>query len=250
MLRAAVTGTVFASPSVKQISSCVSRCGTGSAGVLLVVMNYTGDVLHFGLATEKARTMDMAAAGAVEMVVVGDDVGVGRSRSGRVGRRGMAGTVLVHKTAGALAATGATLAQCAALARLVAANLVTLGASLARVHIPGSATLDDHDGGVLGPDEMELGMGIHNERGCRRMPVPRDVGELVDTMLRQLLDEGDADRNYLGCSGGRMRRGLEVVLLINNLGGVSPLELGAITAEVTERLCTHLPVVWYGWLAD
>lgn len=245
MLRAAVAGTVFASPSVRQISSCVSRCGTGSAGVLLVVMNYTGDVLHFGLATEKARTMDVAA-GAVEMVVVGDDVGVGRARSGRVGRRGMAGTVLVHKTAGALAAIGATLAQCAALARLVAANLVTLGASLARVHVPGSAAIDDDDGCALGPDEMELGMGIHNERGCRRMPVPRDVGELVDTMLRQLLDEGDADRNYLGCGGGRMERGLEVVLLINNLGGVSPLELGAITAEVVERLCMRPPVAWYG----
>lgn len=251
MLRAAVTGTVFASPSAKQISSCLSRCGAGSAGVLLVVMNYTGDVLHFGLATEKARAMGVAAS-AVEMVVVGEDVGVGRARSGRVGRRGMAGTVLVHKAAGALAATGATLAQCAALARLVAANLVTLGASLAHVHLPGSAALgDDSDGGgsdgdVLGPDEMELGMGIHNERGCRRMPVPRDVGELVDAMLRQLLDAGDTDRNYLGGGTGR---GLEVVLLVNNLGGLSPLELGGITAEVVERLCMshrslHRRTVW------
>lgn len=195
-------------------------------------MNYTGDVLHFGLATEKARALGLN----VEMVVVGDDVGVGREKSGKVGRRGIAGTVLVHKIAGALAATGAGLSETAELARLVAANLVTLGSALEHVHVPGTAGMKE---GGLEPNEIELGMGIHNERGCKRMEIPQ-VSELVNAMLMQLLDRSDTDRNYLDVSGHG-----EWVLMINNLGGVSPLELGGIAAEVVEQLCMLSPM----WLA-
>lgn len=190
-------------------------------------MNYTGDVLHFGLATEKARTQGLN----VEMVVVGEDVGVGRKKSGKVGRRGMAGTVLAHKIAGALAATGASLSETSTLAKLVARNMVTLGSSLAHVHIPGTADMDE--GVMLKEGEIELGMGIHNERGCKRMQIPK-ITSLADTMLKQLLDDGDTDRNYLA---ERSRRD-DYVLMINNLGGVSPLELGGITAVVTDKLGT------------
>jgi dihydroxyacetone kinase len=225
ILRAAVSGTIFSSPSVKQIYNCISQRVCPNSGVLLIVMNYTGDVLHFGLATEKARAQGLD----VEMVVVGEDVGVGREKSGKVGRRGMAGTVLVHKITGALASTGANLADCAGLARLVAHNMVTLGSSLAHVHIPGTADMEE--GVMLQENEIELGMGIHNERGCKRMQIPK-IGSLVGTMLKQLLGGGDADRNYLG----GVKKGQEYVLMINNLGGVSPLELGGITAEIVDKL--------------
>lgn len=186
-------------------------------------MNYTGDVLHFGLATEKARALGLN----VEMVVVGEDVGVGREKSGKVGRRGMAGTVLVQKIVGALAATGAGLSQTAELARLITRNLVTLGSALDHVHIPGTTGMQEC---VLEENEIELGMGIHNERGCRRMKISQ-VSRLINAMLMQLLDKSDKDRNYLDVKDHK-----EWVLMINNLGGVSPLELGGITAKVVDRL--------------
>jgi dihydroxyacetone kinase len=102
LLSGAVAGTIFASPSAEQVRRCILHRVPKDKGVLVVVMNYTGDVLNFGMAVEKAR----AAGIDVDMVVVGDDVGVGRARGGKVGRRGIAGTVLVLKVAGALAAKG------------------------------------------------------------------------------------------------------------------------------------------------
>jgi triose/dihydroxyacetone kinase / FAD-AMP lyase (cyclizing) len=102
LLSGAVVGSIFASPSAEQIQQCLMRCVDNAKGVLVIVMNYTGDVLHFGMAVEKARARGIK----VDMLVVGDDVGVGRARGGRIGRRGIAGTVLVQKIAGALAATG------------------------------------------------------------------------------------------------------------------------------------------------
>jgi dihydroxyacetone kinase len=224
ILRAAVSGTIFASPSVKQIYNCISGRVGPNSGVLLIVMNYTGDVLHFGLATEKARAHGLP----VEMVVVGEDVGVGREKSGKVGRRGMAGTVLVHKICGALAAKGASLSETANLARLVTANLVTLGSSLEHVHIPGTQEMEEVV--QLREGEVEMGMGIHNEKGCMRVR-GMEIGGLVQAMLKQLLDNKDKDRNYLDRKGGE-----EWVLMVNNLGGMSPLELGGVAAVVVEKL--------------
>jgi triose/dihydroxyacetone kinase / FAD-AMP lyase (cyclizing) len=102
LLAGAVAGTIFASPSSEQVKQCIVRRVATEKGVLVVVMNYTGDVLNFGMAVEKAK----AGGVDVDMVVVGDDVGVGREKGGKVGRRGIAGTVLVQKISGALAATG------------------------------------------------------------------------------------------------------------------------------------------------
>lgn len=98
MLTAAVAGTIFASPSTKQIITGLRAIKT-AGGTLIIVKNYTGDVLHFGLAAERAKAEGLK----VEMVVVGDDVAVGREKGSLVGRRGLAGTVLVHKISGALA---------------------------------------------------------------------------------------------------------------------------------------------------
>lgn len=102
LLAGAVAGTIFASPSAEQVRRCILGRVDASKGALVIVMNYTGDVLNFGMAVEKAK----ATGRQVEMVVVGDDAGVGRAAGGKVGRRGIAGTVLVQKIAGALAAQG------------------------------------------------------------------------------------------------------------------------------------------------
>ena len=192
-------------------------------GVLVIVMNYTGDVLNFGMAVEKAK----ASGRDVEMVVVGDDAGVGRERGGKVGRRGIAGTVLVQKIAGGLAATGASLKDVHSVAQLTADNVVSIGSSLSHVHVPGrsKAEVDDE----LKSDEIEVGMGIHNEAGSER--VTAELPELVKTMLKYMLDPSDKDRSFLSVSESD-----ETVLLVNNLGGVSVLELGGITNEVIEQL--------------
>ncbi len=184
-------------------------------------MNYTGDVLNFGLGVEKAN----ASGENIEMVVVGDDVGVGRAMGGKVGRRGIAGTVLVVKVAGALAAMGASLEDVSRVAKLVASNVVSVGASLSRVHVPGRQEPEES----LDTGEVEVGMGIHNEPGSHRVKV--ELVELVRTLLAQLLDERDEDRAFL-----KVGKNDEVVLLVNNLGGVSVLEMGGITAEVVGQL--------------
>ncbi|KAJ6790196.1 hypothetical protein PWT90_08002 [Aphanocladium album] len=224
MLSAAVAGTIFASPSAEQVRrGIMSRVDT-QRGVLVVVMNYTGDILNFGMAVEKAKAAGIAA----EMVVVGDDVGVGRAQAGKVGRRGIAGTVLVLKVAGALAARGAKLEDVAKVARLTADNIVSVGASLEHVHVPGRAADEEAGSSGLGCDDVEIGMGIHNEPGCEKASLA--LPELVSKMLAQLLDGGDKDRAFLTVNSN------EVVLLVNNLGGVSVLEMGGITAEVVSQL--------------
>ncbi|PQK14999.1 hypothetical protein BB8028_0005g05170 [Beauveria bassiana] len=233
MLSAAVAGTLFASPSAEQVRRALASRVDSARGVVVVVMNYTGDVLNFGMAVEKARAAGIPA----EMVVVGDDVGVGRAQAGKVGRRGIAGTVLVLKIAGALAARGAKLEDVAKVARLAAENIVSVGASLEHVHVPGRRAEEkeeEEEGAAasasgLARGEVEIGMGIHNEPGCEkaRLALP----QLVARMLAQLLDGSDKDRAFLTAVNSN-----EVVLLINNLGGVSVLEMGGITAEVVAQL--------------
>ena len=191
-----------------------------------MVTNYTGDVLNFGMGVEKARAM----AKKVEMVVVGDDVGVGRVKSGKVGRRGLSGTALVVKICGALAEKGANLDECAKVGRLTADNLVSLGASLSRVHVPGRGIEEaKEEEERLGPGLVEIGMGIHNEPGCEK--VKTDLPGLVKKMLGQMLDQDDKDRAYV-----KIEKSDKTLLLINNFGGVSNLELSAITTEVVTQL--------------
>ncbi|KAI8270161.1 Dihydroxyacetone kinase 1 [Colletotrichum sp. SAR11_239] len=224
LLSGAVAGSIFASPSADQVFRCLLRLGSQRRenGILVVIMNYTGDVLHFGMAVEKAR----AAGIRCDMLVVGDDVGVGRSRSGRVGRRGLAGTVIVQKIASALAAQGHDLTEVHNIASQVAENLVTVGASLSHVHVPGRAPSGDE---LSSNEEIEIGMGIHNEEGFGR--VKDSLSGVVSTMLNQLLDQKDTDRAFIG-----IQQEDKVVLMINNLGGLSQLELGAITNEVISQL--------------
>lgn len=220
LLTASVAGTIFASPSAEQVRQGFRHVPTDK-GVFVLIMNYTGDVLNFGMAVEDARASNIEA----ELFAVGDDVGVGREKSGKVGRRGLAGTVLVMKLCGALAEMGGSLGEVHQLARQVAANTVTVGASLGHVHVPGHVVSEE----ALTENEVEIGMGIHNEPGSIR--ATKALPELVETMLQQLLHPNDPDRSYVSIQSGD-----GVVLLINNLGGVSALELGAITTEVVGQL--------------
>ncbi|KAI5235697.1 dihydroxyacetone kinase [Aureobasidium subglaciale] len=215
--------TIFASPSAEQIRRCLLGRVDSTKGILVIVMNYTGDVLNFGMGVEKARASGLD----IETLVVGDDAGVPRSKGGKVGRRGIAGTVLVQKIAGALAATGASLKEVHHVAKLAADNIVSIGSSLSHVHVPGRKVTEAGED-ELAFEEVEIGMGIHNEAGSERTKA--DLSSLVQRMLTHMLD-GDKERGFLRVSDDD-----EAVILINNLGGVSVLEMGGIATEVLDQL--------------
>lgn len=218
---AAVAGTIFASPSAEQIRrTAIDRVPTDQ-GVLIIPNNYTGDVLNFGMATEKSR----AAGIKTEFFAMADDVGVGRTKSGKVGRRGIGGGILILKLAGALAEAGGSLDQVYRLVQQTNDNLVSIGSSLQHVHVPGRGVPEDS----IASDEVEVGMGIHNEPGSHRTKF--ELVGLITTMLRQLLDPNDSDRAYIKYTPKD-----KFVLLINNLGGVSPIELSGILDEVHRQL--------------
>jgi dihydroxyacetone kinase len=221
MLSAAVSGNIFASPSVSQIVEAIGTVG-GSAGTILIVKNYTGDIFHFHLAAAKAR---LRWGHHVEVLVVGDDVAIGRQRSGKVGRRGLAGTVLVHKILGALAEQGSSIDELLQIGKQVVDSLVTCGVSQGHVHVPGSGSIAQEE-----ESNIELGMGIHNEPGYRSL-VPRPSLEgVLKHMLDMLLDTQDSDRAYVDFSH------VAPVLMVNNLGATSQLELYAILHEALQEL--------------
>jgi dihydroxyacetone kinase len=226
MLTAAVSGEVFASPSVDAILDGI-RAVTGTAGSLLIVKSYTGDRLNFGLAAEIARSDGLA----VELVVVADDVAITESDA-NAGRRGLAGTVLVHKVAGAAAAAGRPVAEVAQLARQVAEGLGTIGVGLSGVTVPGA----DGPGFVLGPDEIEIGLGIHGEPGVARGPL-RTADVLVDDLVRRIA----ADRG--------LAAGARVVALVGSAGATPPMELQIVTravASAVHGLGLELVRLWSG----
>lgn len=234
LLDVAVCGSVFASPAVKQIVAGLNTVPT-EKGAIVVVKNYTGDILHFGLAAERAKAANMDVA----LLVVQDDVAVGRTKNGFVGRRGLAGTALVHKIVGGLVTVDESIdvAGAAAFGQKVIESLVTIGASLDHVTIPGTSAANaadsdsDDEHQVLGENEIEIGMGIHNEPGIKRVsPIPT-VGTLVEQLLNYLLDPNDAERHYVDFA-----KDDDVVLLVNNLGATSNLELYAIQAVVVDQL--------------
>jgi dihydroxyacetone kinase len=205
MLTAAVAGDVFTSPSVDQVLAAI-RASAGPAGALLVVKNYTGDVLNFGLAAELARAEGIP----VESVVVADDVAL-RDTVPADRRRGIAGTVLVHKVAGAAAEAGLALAEVAAEARAAAAATRSMGVALGPCTVPAAG----RPGFDLPEDEMELGLGIHGEAGIRRAPRAA-ADEAVGAMLEAIL----ADH--------ALPPGSPVALLVNGLGGTPPMELAVV----------------------
>ncbi|WP_169980918.1 dihydroxyacetone kinase family protein [Tautonia rosea] len=213
MLSAAVLGDVFTSPSTDEVIAAI-RAVAGPAGVLLIVKNYTGDRLNFGFAAELARSEGIP----VEMVIVADDVALSSSTN-HAGRRGLAGTVLVHKVAGAASEAGASLAEVAAEARNAAESVRTMGVALS----PGIIPVSGKPGFDLGPQEIEIGLGIHGEPGIRRESL-KPVDELVDCLLDQIL--GDL----------KLPTGASVALLVNNLGATPPMELILVARRALSEL--------------
>lgn len=216
MLTAAVSGEIFASPSVDAVLAAILAV-TGAPGCLLVVKNYTGDRLNFGLAAERARALGLA----VEMVVVGDDIAIPDAPR----PRGVAGTLFVHKVAGHLAREGAPLAEVKRAAERVAGAVCSLGLSFSSCTIPGQpAELR------LGPDEVELGLGIHGEPGAEKIryaPV-RELAEVLVSRLHERL--GDASS--------------PVALLINDLGGVPPIEIAVATGSLLAAMRREVALVF------
>ncbi|KAF5386528.1 hypothetical protein D9757_005939 [Collybiopsis confluens] len=233
LLTAAVSGNVFASPSGKQVKTAVelvhpARGESQGSGTLIIVKNYTGDVLNFGLAREALSSQGLNP---VRFLTVGDDVAVPRSRITLVGRRGLAGTVLLYKIAGALAAQGGALDEVESIGKYVSDNLATIGVATGHSHVPGT----DRGKDVLAEDEIEVGMGIHNEPGVLRLrgkngsppPLSEVIPKLVDMLT--VSEQDDNERGWVPFPSGS-----DVVLMVNNLGGLSPLELSAASLEATK----------------
>ncbi|QRV73972.1 dihydroxyacetone kinase [Ceratobasidium sp. AG-Ba] len=231
MLTAAVCGDVFASPNANQVKRALQLV-ENDKGILMVVKSYTGDILNFGLAREQYCASNPSKAKSLKFVIVGDDVSVGKTQGEIVGRRGLAGTVLVYKIAGALANKGASLDQVHAVAQFVADRTGTIAVGLEHCHVPGSGHAESH----LKNDEIEVGMGIHNEPGHSRLrPIP-SLSSLVDKLLGYLFatPESDPDRAFLPWPNDKSTA--KCVLLVNNLGGLSSLELGSVANCVLEKV--------------
>jgi dihydroxyacetone kinase len=202
MLTAAVCGDVFASPSVDAVLAGILAV-TGKAGCLLIVKNYTGDRLNFGLAAERARAFGLK----VSMVIVDDDVALPDLPQAR----GVAGTLFVHKIAGAMAEAGADLDTIATAARRIIEGAISIGMSLDTCTVPGSPKEDRISAG-----KAELGLGIHGEAGVEQVDFSgaRAAMAMVVGRLMPRLSAGDH------------------VALLNNLGSTTPLEMSVLAEEL------------------
>lgn len=213
MLDGAVCGEVFTSPTPDQVYETIKATDDGE-GVLLVIKNYTGDVMNFEMAKEMAE-MDGIK---VEEVIVNDDVAVENSIY-TAGRRGIAGTVFVHKIAGAKAEMSGSLEEVKAVAEKVISNVRTMGMSLSSCIIPavGKANFE------IGHDEVEIGMGIHGEPGTHREKISS-----ADSVAEQLMSKIFSDIELKG--------GDEVSVMINGLGSTTNMELFIVNKKVNEIL--------------
>ena len=202
MLTAAVCGDVFASPSVDAVLAGILAV-TGKPGCLLIVKNYTGDRLNFGLAAERARAFGLK----VSMVIVDDDIALPDLPQAR----GVAGTLFVHKIAGAMAEAGADLDTITDAARTVIKGAISIGMSLDTCTVPGSPKEDRISAG-----KAELGLGIHGEAGIEQVNFTgaRSAMQMVAEKLLPHMGAGDH------------------AALLNNLGGTTPLEMSILTEEL------------------
>ena len=212
MLDAAVSGNVFSSPSPDRIEAAIEKVEKGQ-GVLFVIKNYSGDIMNFGMAQDMAEMEGIQ----VESVVVKDDVAVPDSTYS-TGRRGIAGTMFVHKIAGAMAETGAPLSEVAGVAREVVENLRSMGMAMSPCILPAVG----RPGFTLGENEIEIGMGIHGEPGVEKTTM-KTAKEIAEILLQKILDDYDYE-------------GSEVAVLVNGLGGTPLMELYILNYEVQNLL--------------
>ncbi|WP_028865353.1 dihydroxyacetone kinase subunit DhaK [Psychromonas aquimarina] len=206
MLTGAVCGELFASPSVDAVLNAIVHV-TGEKGCLVIVKNYTGDRLNFGLACEKAKKMGLK----VEMVIVDDDISI----PDNINPRGIAGTLFVHKIAGYLAEQGAELAAVKSAAQGAVDAVSSIGAALSCCSLPGEETSRS-----IVEGKVELGLGIHGEPGITTIDFTssRDLVDLMTAKLKACLSSEDA----------------KTAVMINNLGGVSQLEMSLICKDILE----------------
>ncbi len=212
MLDCAVAGSVFTSPTPDQIYEGIKAVAT-EAGVLAIVKNYTGDVLNFEMAIDMAKDEGVNA----DYVIVNDDVAVKDSLY-TTGRRGVAGTIFVHKIAGARAEEGAGLAEVKSCAEHVIENVRSMGMAISPCTVPAAGK----PGFTLAEDEVEIGIGIHGEPGTSRekmLSANEAAKRLLDTIL--------ADLDYSG---------KEVVVLVNGMGATPLMELYIVNNFVQDYL--------------
>lgn len=214
MLSGAVAGAVFTSPTPDQIFEAI-KAVNGNAGVLMVVKNYTGDVMNFEMAGEMAAMENIEVAS----VVVNDDVAVQNSTY-TTGRRGIAGTVFIHKIAGAAAEKGLPLAEVKRIAEKTISNVRSMGMSLTPCTVPAAGKPSFE----LGENEMEVGLGIHGEPGTHRETI-RPADEIVDHLLDKILSDLDYSNS-------------EVAVLVNGLGGTPVMELYVVNRRVQQVLAS------------
>lgn len=213
MLSGAVLGEVFTSPSSDSVFAGI-KAVAGKPGALLVVKNYTGDRLNFGLAAEMARAEGIP----VEMVIVDDDVAL-KGKGKAAGARGLAGTVLIHKLLGAAAREGRSLADLTKIGKAAVAALATMGVSFSA----GTSPAVGKPSFVLGEQEMELGLGIHGEPGVLRAEL-QPANQLIETLLGEILKLGQFD--------DRKR----VAVMLNNLGATTEMELAVVASPIVSLL--------------
>ncbi|WP_233880746.1 dihydroxyacetone kinase subunit DhaK [Virgibacillus halodenitrificans] len=208
MLDAAVVGEVFTSPTPDQVLEAIKAVDSG-AGVLLIIKNYTGDVMNFEMAAEMAEAEGIQ----VDKVIVNDDVAVENSTA-TIGRRGIAGTVLIHKIAGAMAEQGASLKEVKDIAEKVIGGVRSMGVATAACTVP-SAGKPSFE---LAEDEMEIGIGIHGEPGIERKKLT-SAAEIAQELTDKIL----ADLNF---------KDSEVAVMINGLGSTPEMELYIVNQTV------------------
>lgn len=213
MLDGAVAGAVFTSPTPDQVYEAV-KVVDGGKGVLLIIKNYTGDIMNFEMAAEMAEADGVAVA----KVVVNDDVAVENS-TWTTGRRGIAGTVFVHKIAGAKAETGADLAEVQRVAEKVIANVRSMGMALSPCIVPAAGKPSF----TLADNEVEIGMGIHGEPGTHRESL-RTADATAEHLVGKILDDL------------LVNAGEEVAVMINGLGGTPLMELYVVNRKVAALL--------------
>ncbi|PEK15693.1 dihydroxyacetone kinase [Bacillus toyonensis] len=216
MLDAAVCGDVFASPSQIQVYQAIKETAS-KKGTLLIIKNYSGDIMNFKNGAHLAKEDGIE----VDYVKVDDDIAVEDSLY-TVGRRGVAGVILVHKIAGAAAEAGMDLGAVKAVAEKAAANVRTIGLALTSCTVPasGSPTF------TLAEDEMEYGVGIHGEPGIKREKT-MSADELAKRMTNDLIID-------LGVKDGE-----EIALLVNGFGGTPLQELYLFNNAVTRELAAR-----------
>ncbi|CAF0720483.1 unnamed protein product [Rotaria sordida] len=214
LLSACISGSIFASPPSSDILRLIIEMKRrGAKQILLIILNYTGDRLNFGLAMERARELSID----IDMLVVADDAAVDSA----IGPRGLAGALLIIKIAGALAEQGKNMNEIVDICQKVRGHLRTIGLSASGVHPPGQQKAFE-----LLDDEMELGMGIHGESGAQRLKLLSSQ-QTIDLAFGQL---------FRGTRALDIKQEDNVLLFVNNLGGCSNLELGIIVKDAIESL--------------